>query len=66
MIERFFNYSLLIVMLMMLGVFVSASTFGVYTLTDAVWDTFGFTLSIAITDLIYQIVKKVLDRIPKP
>lgn len=57
MVERFFNYSLAALMLMMLGMFVSAFTFGEYTMVDALWDTAGIMWSIAMTDCIYNILK---------
>lgn len=57
MVERFFNYSLATLMLMMLGMFVSAFTFGEYTMVNALQDTAGIMWSVAMTDCIYNILK---------
>lgn len=57
MIERFFNYSLTAMLLLMGGIFVSAFTFGAYTMESVLWDTAGIMWSIAMTDCIYNIFK---------
>lgn len=62
MIERFFNYSLTAILLLMAGMFASAFTFGVYTMESALWDTAGIMWSIAMTDCIYNVLKIFLEK----
>ena len=62
MIERFFNYSLTALVLLMAGIFYSAFTFGEYTMLDALWDTYGIMIAIAATDWLYHFLKLVLNR----
>lgn len=57
MIERFFNYSLAAILLLMLGIFASAFTFGAYTMESMLVDVGGIMWCIAMTDCIYNICK---------
>lgn len=61
MIERFFNYSLLAIVLMVIGIFVNAFSFGAYTMESVMWDTFGIVWAVAFTDCLYHFFKKDID-----
>lgn len=61
MLHRLTVYSLAALMLMMLGMFVSAFTFGEYTMVNALQDTAGIMWAVAMTDCIYNILKGWLE-----